>query len=490
MLSWPSTQFQKKSPLTDMNLFKTIFHFEWIQLKRQYTQICALALFMVIGCYAINSGSSIIAHQKTVIDTLKQQYNRDYALTIKKFTDTLTPETKAQAANAGLPQMINFRIPPIAINEPNGMASLAIGQRDVNPYYQKVKSNVNFLDNENVELSNPSILFAGNFDLSFVLIYLLPLLIITLCYNSYAEEKEQGTYALLSIQSASILKIMIYKLLFRGAIVLIVVMVLNAIGFIVAGSTGAGALLWSYITLLYIAFWFVICYFFVQRKNNSIITALKLVGAWLFFLILLPSFSNAFLALTNPIPLRANLASFARHTSEEVWSTKPVILADSFNRNNPQYSSSINLAKDSTRSGERFIVGYYDLLERRVSRYANTINNELEKRNSSAKFLAKFNPSITMQYLYNGIAKSGRNDYQNFESQISNFQKKWKHHLYSKQLIGANFTKEELKNLPKFTQSYTSVTSEILKGSISLWLGLILFLLGANLASKRKAINN
>lgn len=477
-----------------MKLLKTIFHFEWIQLKRQYIQLLALALFLLIGCYAINSGSNLIQHQKTVIDTLHQQYNRDYALAIKKFTDTLTPETKAQAANAGMPQIINFRIAPIAINEPSGLAALAIGQRDVSPYYQKVKSSVNFLDNENVELSNPSILFAGNFDLSFVLIYLLPLLIITLCYNSYAEEKEQGTYALLSIQSASVLKIMIYKLLFRGAIVLIVVMVLNAIGFIVSGRIGVVSLtdvvVWSYVTLLYIAFWFAICYFFVQLRNNSIITALKLVGVWLFFLILLPSVSNSYLSLTNPIPLRANLASFARHASEEVWSTKPVVLADSFNKNNPQYNSSINLAKDSTRSGERFIVGYYDLLERKVSRYAYGTNSGLEKRNFSAQFLAKFNPSITMQYLYNSIAKSGRNDYKEFENQISNFQKKWKHHLYSKQLIGANFNKEELKSFPKFAKSKVSNISEILKASISLWIGFILFLLLATWAGKRKSIIN
>lgn len=474
-----------------MNLFKTIFRFEWIQLKRQYTQLLALAFFLIIGCYAIYSGSSLIKHQKTVIDTLNQQYNRDYDLVVKKFTDTLTPETKAQAANVGMPQAIDFRLPPNAINEPKGLASLAIGQRDVNPYYQKIMSYVNFLDNENVELNNPSTLFVGNFDLSFVIIYLLPLLIITMCYNSYAEEKEQGTYALLSIQSASISKIMIYKLLFRAAVVLIVTGLLSVIGFIVAninGITGlSDILLWCYITVIYIAFWFAICHFFIKLKNNSIVTALKLVGAWLFFLILLPSITNSYLSLVNPIPLRANLASFARHAAEEVWETKPTVLTAEFNKNNPQYNSSINLAKDSTKRGQRFIVGYYDLLEREVSNYAKVINDEIEHRNTEAQLLAKFNPSVTMQYLYNAIAQSGRDDYKDFEKQISTFQKKWKHHIYSKQLIEVNFTKEELKDLPKFSKTNTKNSIEILKGSLSIWTGLILFLLFANWVGKRKS---
>ncbi|WP_113653208.1 DUF3526 domain-containing protein [Pedobacter namyangjuensis] len=474
-----------------MNLFKTIFRFEWIQLKRQYAQLFALALFLIIGCYAVYSGSSVIKHQKTVIDTLNQQYNSDYELAVRKFTDTLTPESKAQAANAGVPQAIDFRLPPVASNQPKGFASLAVGQRDVNPYYQKVRSQVDFLDNGNMELSNPSTLSAGNFDLSFVLVYLLPLLIITLCYGSYAEEKEQGTYALLTIQSASISRIMIYKLLFRAAVVLVVTGLLSSIAFIAAEIIGATSLsdilLWSYITLMYIAFWFAVCYFFIQLKNSSIATALKLVGVWLFFLIALPSITNAYLSLANPVPLRADLASFARHAAEEVWETKPAALAALFNKNNPQYNSSINPAKDSTQNGQRFIVGYYDLLERKVSGYAKAINDEIEARNAQAQLLAKFSPSVTMQYLYNAIAQSGRDGHMDFQRQLSVFQKKWKHHIYSRQLAEVNFTREELKDLPKFTKANPTSSTEILKGSLSIWAGLMLFLLLANWNGKRES---
>ncbi len=472
-----------------MKLFNTICHFEWLQLKRQKTQWISLLVFFLIGCYAIYSGHRTIQKQNMVLSKLQQQYDKDHELALQKFTDTLTAETKAQAATAGMAQMINFRMPPLALDHPEGLAVLSIGQRDVNPYYQKVKSSINYLDQENVEISNPAQLFAGNFDLSFVLIYLLPLLIITLCYHTYAEEKEQGTYSLLSIQAANLTTIMHCKLLFRLGIILCLILLLNLIGFLAAAQQAAlsisSMMLWLSLSLAYIIFWFAICYFFLQLKRSSIVTALQLVAAWLFFLILLPSLTNSYLSLRYPIPLRASLASYQRHISEEVWEMKPIALADSFNRYNPQYKSSINLAKDSTRNGERFIAGYYDLSERKIARFARGIDEQLAQKNKMASQLAVINPSIQLQYLFNGLAHTGRSDHQNFKQAVVSFQKKWKHHLFRYQLAGIHFTPTELEQLPKFKLENPSNNLSIWIGSLSLWLGAGLFLL-ISLTIKRK----
>ncbi|KQC01739.1 DUF3526 domain-containing protein [Pedobacter sp. Hv1] len=472
-----------------MKLFNTIFHFEWIQLKRQKTQWISLFVFFIIGCYATYAGHRTIQKQNLVLTKLQQQYNQDHVLTLQKFTDTLTAETKAQAAQAGMAQIINFRMPPLALDHPHALATLSIGQRDVNPYYQKVKSSVNYLDQENVEISNPAQLFAGNFDLAFVLIYLLPLLIITLCYPTYAEEKEQGTYALLSIQASNLTTILNYKLLFRLTVVLGLVLLLNLVGFAVAGQQTvlslSSAMLWLWLSLAYIAFWFAICYFFLQFKRSSIVTALQLIGAWLFFLILLPSLTNSYISLKHPIPLRASLASYQRHVSEEVWEMKPIVLADSFNRYNPQYNSSINLAKDSTKNGERFIAGYYDLSERKVARFAKHIDQQLVQKNQMAAQLAVINPSIQLQYLFNALAHTGRNDHQNFKQAVSRFQKEWKHHLLRYQLTGTYFTPAELKQLPKFKLENDTNNLSIWMGSLSLWIGTMLFLMLSLMINKK-----
>lgn len=462
-----------------MNL-RTIFHFEWLQLRRQPALFFALIVFFLIGCYAIYSGRQTTYHQKTVIDTLKRQYVQDYDLALKKFTDTLSPEAKAQASYAGLPQMINFRIPPLAINAPQGLATLSVGQRDVNPYYQKVKSSVNFLDNENVELSNPFTLFTGNFDLAFVLVYLLPLLIIALCYNVFAEELEKGTYALLRIQSQGVFKVINAKLAFRLVLAVTITLLLSLLGFWVSSGIGqvsvTGIMLWCYASLLYVGFWVSVCYFVVQLKRNAVVSALSLLGIWLFFLVLLPSLANTYVAVAKPTPLRADLASYQRHVSEEIWSTKPQLLADTFNRNNPQYNSTINPAKDSTRNGERFVVAYYDLLERKVSSYAKKIDQEIRERNRLSDQISLINPSVSLQYLYNEVAHSGRADYLSFQQQISQFQRVWRHHLYQRQLAEINFKKEELAQLPKFKREVKTNLFKVMAHSVPIWVALFLFL--------------
>ena len=49
---------------------------------------------------------------------------------------------------------------------------------------------------QNGEVESPLNLMVGRFDLTFVVIYLLPLLVLALSFNVLSEEREQGTLAL------------------------------------------------------------------------------------------------------------------------------------------------------------------------------------------------------------------------------------------------------------------------------------------------------
>ncbi|MEJ7658781.1 MAG: hypothetical protein WKG07_03710 [Hymenobacter sp.] len=57
-------------------------------------------------------------------------------------------------------------------------------------------------------------LLVGNFDLAFVLVYLLPLFVIALGYGLLAGEQESGVLPLLRVQAASVRRLLLGKLLF------------------------------------------------------------------------------------------------------------------------------------------------------------------------------------------------------------------------------------------------------------------------------------
>ncbi|RZJ58641.1 MAG: ABC transporter permease, partial [Acidovorax sp.] len=94
-------------------------------------------------------------------------------------TETPTPfGNPANPANMAGGLGAHYAVMPSA-----ALAPVALGQTDLFPSQFKVthQSKVNFLHNNDIE--NPWHLLSGHFDLAFVVVYLLPLLIFALSYN-------------------------------------------------------------------------------------------------------------------------------------------------------------------------------------------------------------------------------------------------------------------------------------------------------------------
>jgi ABC-2 type transport system permease protein len=472
-----------------MDLLKIILLFELRQFVRQPVMVGSIVLFLAAGCYGIYSGKQTIKRQITAINSLQQNYQKDYRATLAKFYPDTTQASIAEAADAGNGYMINYRLPQYTTNYPQSLAILAIGQRDIYPYYQKIEKSVNYLDTSNVEVVNPAVLFAGNFDLAFVLIYLLPLLIIALSYNIISQEKEQGTFTWLTIQGVNTHRIIGYKFLFRFILIILLVSTLNGIGFYFAANLNtarAGA--WCLVTIGYIFFWFALCYVLVNRQKSSIVSALYLLMGWLVFVVILPSLSNIYLSARYPIPLRADVASFQRHTSEDIWNTEQAILVTTFLKNNPEYKKYYHPKKDTASWGNFQLAGYYDLLERKVNNYAARFEQELRQRNQASAALSRFNPVIETQFLLNALAGTGSKDHAAFVKQSARFQKQWKDFIDYYLLRDVNLKPADLKKIPVFTPDFSYYKpSAIIKNSLLLWLtGLAFVLVSITFKSKEQ----
>ncbi len=141
-------------------------------------------------------------------------------------------------------------------------------------------------------------LFAGNFDLAFVWLYILPLLIIACCYPLYAEEKEAGTVVLLSLQGGNLPRVMALKMIFRMLLISVMVLLLNGIGFMATpvdlSINFNDALRWCVITQLYILLWTALSWLAVSLRTNGTLTALLLMGCWLLLVMIVPAITNIY----------------------------------------------------------------------------------------------------------------------------------------------------------------------------------------------------
>lgn len=437
-----------------MKLLNTIFIFEWRQLCRQGWLLSGLCLFLAVSLLSVYSGNRTVGKRWVQADSVRQAYQEDFEAALKRFTDTSTNKGKAEAKTAGMAAVINFRLPQHAVKYPEPLAALSLGLTDIRPWHEQVRYVKNYNDATEMPVNNPMTLFAGNFDLAFVIIYFLPLLVLAYCYSLYSSEKEAGTLAMLAVQAGSVARVVRLKLLFRFLVLAALLLVVNGLGFALAEKRVAPGvpqmLLWCLFSLLYLLFWMSIAYFIVAFRQGATATGMYLAACWMLLLVILPSLANTIVQQRHPLPLKDEIAAYRRHQSEEIWNTPARILSDSFNRYNPQYASNADPAKDTLHLSTRYVAGYYDLLERRMERVVAPYEREIDERNRQLAALSAWNPASVAQQWLNTLAGTELPAYDQFSRQADQFQRSWKTFLYDFHIPGKQLQAADLERFPVF----------------------------------------
>jgi len=189
------------------------------------------------------------------------------------------------------------------VNSINPLNGLSIGQRDVNLGIQQVTIRNLIEKKYDSDLNNPASMVMGNLDFSFVLIYLFPLLIITFTYNLLSEEKEEGTWRLINIQSNAAKKVLLQKWWIRSAFVTGTLLLLYLLAIpILSIPINASYLAMIAEGVLYILFWFIACAMVVGWQKNSATNAVSLLSIWLLLTIVAPAVINSLITTKYPVP--------------------------------------------------------------------------------------------------------------------------------------------------------------------------------------------
>lgn len=462
-----------------MFLLSTIFRFEYLQLRRQPPLLLLLLFYIVMGIYSLYTGHAIIGRQLSGLDSLRQTQATHLAEAHQRFHgDTSTLRGKQLMAQAGVPQVVEFRHPPYTMNPPHRLAVLAVGQRDLLPYFDLVNSKRDVLTPPGAEFVNAEKLAAGNFDLAYVIVYLFPLLIIVWSHNCLSQEKENQVDKLLTIQGASLTRIICYKLLFRFLVLMLLASGLSIPGFIIyrSGSrmTAGDAGLWLYLVFIYLLFWFTLCGLIIRFNRSSRWNMLCALGAWLLFMMVLPALTNSYTTLRAPVPLLSSLASSQRECKEETWELPVQVLLDSFYLHHPEYTRTIT---DTAEYGNRRFIAYADLLGRRTDRLLISYQQQQSQHRQLQEKLLWLNPVTQAQHLLYTNAASGLDSYTSYQLQVTRFQHTWVAFINSHLLYDKNMQEKDLDHLPVFHfRDAPGKTQQLLFRSISIWLAILLIL--------------
>ena len=255
---------------------------------RTKTVLLAFGILLILGVLSIGTGKQFLNQKQAAITkTIEQQ---------KKHIQT---QTHLHKDDLGL---LLYYLKFSFINDLNPLSGVSIGQSDLNSHIQ----NITILNLEgqkyDTDLINPMRLHVGNLDLSFLIIFLFPLIIIALNFNILSEETENGTWKIIAIQSKSPLKFLLKKLSIRVFFVFIILAAIFLLSKIILDIDLSTKFL-QIITLsyLYLLFWFALCFSIILLRKSSNTNAILLLTTWFVLVIFLPALINNYVANKFPI---------------------------------------------------------------------------------------------------------------------------------------------------------------------------------------------
>ncbi|KAB1067727.1 DUF3526 domain-containing protein [Tamlana haliotis] len=415
--------------------------------------ILVLFLFLFI-LFAAYNGKSRVDKQIEGIALVKNKENTFYT----NHKNTLISIEKGEA-NA--PSRV-FEDPtnPVAMGNyyggvyltvtPAPLAVISNGQSDIFPYYTKVNINSTNAGKDNDNFENPMNIATGGFDLAFVFVFILPLLIIAFSYNILSSEKEQGTLRLLLSMPINIKTWLLKKIVFRFVFIVVLISILLTLSLVITGVNFSNL---SYLLLLlsialYTLFWFGIAFLVNLLDKSSSQNIILLLGIWLLFVIIIPSIINIVSSSIYPSPSRVEYVTAKRDIEKEFEKKEEAIL-QKYYEEHPSVNTNGAEAPDRFR---RYWNKNFILLNEKtkfMEAFESKFENQSINQRNLANSLSWFSPSIILQNTMNNIAETDTQHYLDFQNEAKVFQKEWTSYFYNKYKNHQKLTVEDFNNFPK-----------------------------------------
>ncbi|MBC8152385.1 MAG: DUF3526 domain-containing protein [Bacteroidetes bacterium] len=435
-------------------MFSHIIRYDWLMLRANRTLGVSVGLLTLFVAFALWTGHSRVQFQQQTIAAIGRVETESIAKN-RALVAELERTGKPFAGNSHRDPTAPYTVASSRGNryvfkQPEPLAVVSVGQSDLQPYYYKFAFAKKQALYHGEEIENASILYNGSFDLSFVLIYLLPLLIIALTYNLVSSEREQGTLFMLMSSTVSLQQVIVSKYVFRfllltGAFLALTTAELLLTGVSLTSPTAIGFLF--LLTVCYSAFWFGLSFWVNSVGRDTGFNAAMLVGVWLVLGLVLPTVLNGVVTATHPMPSRIDLIAETREASDNVKKEGDKKMAQYYG-DHPEL-----LPKGKP-------VNYKDFA---ISSVRATLAVEAAIRPLEAQFETQFrnqqtligtyrllSPMVFMQQSLNDLAGTGDDQFRAFQTDATRQHESYRDFFAGKIFRQESFTAADYDKIPAF----------------------------------------
>ncbi|WP_109434263.1 DUF3526 domain-containing protein [Aquimarina sp. AU119] len=376
----------------------------------------SLLLITLLGILSIIIGSKHLSRQQEAITEVKMYQEQHFDRQVSLHNEDLG--------------LLLYYLKFAHINTLNPLAGISIGQGDINPTVKRITIKTFEAQKFDTDLVNPMNLQSGNLDLSFVIIYLFPLLVIVLTFNVISEETETGTWRLVSIQTKSKLGFIVSKLLIRLGLLFVALIFLFCLAkFILNIPINSGFLSILGLSMLYIIFWFTLTFFVIVFKKSSGFNALLLLSIWLVLIVLLPAGINAYISSKYPVPEALSTAIAQRDGYHTKWDTDKLATIEKFYQHYPQF-------KKYGYPTDGFNWLWYYAMQQMgdddSKTQQNALSEKIELRERTSKQIASVIPNMYIQLAFNLSAGTSMSQHIEYLNETEAFHERLRLFFYPK----------------------------------------------------------
>ncbi len=397
-------------------------------------------------------------------------------------TSTATPPNALMPTNKAVPATL----------PPTPLSIIAVGQADINPFATSINIMTEKHDLfQKYEIDNPLNLMIGRFDLAFVLVFILPLLILALSYNLLSAEKENGTLALtLASAGISIRRLGCGKLLARFALVLIFIVGFSLIGFALSGidfrdsNTLAKVGFFILAVASYVLFWMTLALLVNSFGFSSATNAAILGGVWILTVVVFPSFLHVAANTLHPLPSRLEFVSKMREADNQTRSEGERLLK-SYYGDHPELLPPGGISQATAQ--QRF----FAIRQERQRRMLPEVEN-FERQLAAQQLLVSryqiLSPPVVMQEILNDIAGNSTYRYKLYVNQLREFISEMQAVLVPKLMRHEMLKSSDYDAIPRFhfrEEEFSSVAFRLTKGILLLLIPTVLILVTAFLQLRK-----
>jgi ABC-2 type transport system permease protein len=398
-----------------------IFRTELKLLLRNRFKIVAIVLFLAASVYALQTGYSLLKIHQSTIAEIEERKEKSIAQTVEWFDkEQYGPESRPWI-DVRTPFWAIWNAPTWAIKEPSPMLTFGIGQAEQFAYYKNTTLWSTVFDKDLAEeLANPERLAIGSLDYTFILIFLLPLLMIILLYDVGGLEKDLQFEPLIKVQSASLLPLLFVRFIFYFCLLSLLVLLPMLLYASVSGVwAGSATSFWTYYLLFAIyTFICLIIFLLINRYGKGRTDhAVKMLVVWLVFCVLVPASVHQWAGYRFPAADMTEFIDTQRDDSRSIAAFGIDSMANALIFYYPELQQTAH-AQVSTWDQQKVYSGGSAFANKFIKPKANAIINEFEQKNRYIESTYWFNPISWLQNRFNAICETDYYAYDRFRMSI------------------------------------------------------------------------